>query len=92
MLFQMMQYIAETLQVILFKNDVYFLQKRYPHFKKSDFCYDINNNTEPLSIIVFFFEDVTGYRDIRRINLKSCVSIGLVIFATQIHKTNTYSR
>ena len=33
------------------------------------------------------FEDVTGYRDIRRITLKGFVSIGFVVFATQQHKT-----
>ena len=38
------------------------------------------------------FEDATGKRDIRRINLKSFDSIGLVFFATQQHKTNTFSR
>ena len=38
------------------------------------------------------FEGVTGYRDIRRINPKSFDSIGLVVFATQQHKTNTFSR
>ena len=38
----MKQYFAETLQVISFENDVYYLQK------KSHFFYDINHNTEPL--------------------------------------------
>ena len=63
----MKQYFAETLQVISFKNNVSFLlartelEKMYPHLKKSHFFYNINHNTEPLSINVFFlFEDVTG--------------------------------
>ena len=43
---------------------------------------NINHNTEPCFCL---FEVVTGYGDIRRINLKSFVSIGLV-FATEQHK------
>ena len=85
----MKQYFAETMQVNSFKNDVYLLartkiEKRYPHFKKSHFFYDIKYSTETLSIYVFcLFEDVTDYRDLRGINFKSFVSIGLFVFATQ---------
>ena len=65
------------------------LKKRYPNFKKSHFFYDINHNTEPLSINVF----VTGCCDIiRRIDLKSFDFIGLIVFATLQHTTNTFSR
>ena len=42
--------------------------------------------------VFFLFEDVTGYRDLRRINLKKGVSIGPVVFAAQQHKTNTFIR
>ena len=96
-IFLIKQYFAETLKVFHLKWRVFLawtkLKKRYPHSKKSHFFYDINQNTEPLSFNVFcLFEDVTGYRDIRRINLKSFVSIGLIVFATQQHKTNTFGR
>ena len=78
--FLMKQYFAETLPVISFKNDVPSctdeVREKVPSFKEVTlFFYDINHNTEPLSIYV----DVTGCRDIRRINLKSFVSIGLVV-------------
>ena len=38
------------------------------------------------------FEDVIDYSDIGSINLKSFVSFGLVDFATQKHKTNTFKK
>ena len=63
------------------------VREKVPSFQKVTLFYDINHiNTEPSSInIVYLFEDVTGYRDIRRINLKSFVSMGLVVFATKQH-------
>ena len=90
----MKQYFAENLQVISFKKWRVILawmksEKRYPHFKKLHFFFQINHNSEPLSINMFcLFEDVKGYRDIRRINLKIFISIGLVDFDTPQHKTN----
>ena len=52
----MKQYFGKTLQVISFKDDVYLaqakLEKRYPHFKKSHFFYDIKYSIEMLSIYV----------------------------------------
>ena len=33
--------------------------------------------------ILFLFEDVIDYRDLRGINIKSFVSIGLLVFAAQ---------
>ena len=56
MLFKMMQYFAETLPVISFKNDVYFLHEvseKVLSFQKVILFYDINHNTEPLSNTVF---------------------------------------
>ena len=50
------QYFAKTLQVNLFKNDVYFLHGRKRKgtlVSKSHFFYDINHNTEPLFINCF---------------------------------------
>ena len=70
----------------------YEVREKVPSFQKVALFYDINHNIEPLSINVCLFEYVIGYHDIRRINLKSFVSIGLVVFATQQHKTNTFSR
>ena len=64
------------------------VREKVPSFQKVTLFYDINHNTERFCL----FEDVTGYRDIRRINLKSVVSIGDVVFATQEHKTNAISR
>ena len=54
----MKQYFAETLQLISFKNDVYFLHGRsYRNgtliSKSHTFFFDINQNTEPLSINTF---------------------------------------
>ena len=69
------------------------LEIRYPHLKKPHFFYDITITQSPKQLtFICLFEDVTGYRDISGINLKSFVSIRLGVFATQQHKTNTFSR
>ena len=69
------------------------LEKRYLISKSHTFSTIKTITQSPYQLKFFFlFEDVTGYRDIRRINLKSFVSIKLVVFATQQHKTNTFSR
>ena len=53
----MKQYFAQTLQIISFKmtyaSCMEEVREKVTHFKKSHFFYDINHNTEPLSINVF---------------------------------------
>ena len=62
------------------------VREKVPSFQKVTLFLQYNH------LSFFLVEDVTGYSDARRINLKSFVSIGLVVFATQQHKTNTFSR
>ena len=88
----MRQYFAETLQVISFKNDVYFLhgrsREKAPSLKKiTPFLQYKLFKRDAINLGFCVFEDVTDYRDWRRGNLKSFVLIGLFGFATQVHKT-----
>ena len=69
------------------------VREKVPSFKKNHTFSTIQTITQsPYQLTFCLFEDVTGYLDNRRINLKSFVSIKLVVFATQQHKTNTFSR
>ena len=69
------------------------VREKVSSFKKVTLFYDKTITQSLNQLTLCLFEDVTGYRDIRRINLKSFFfSIELVVFATQQHKTNTFSR
>ena len=65
------------------------VREKVPSFPKATLFSEINHNTEPCFCL---FEAVTGYRDLRKTNLRSYVSIEPGAFATQQHKTNTFSR
>ena len=90
----MKQSFAETLQVISFKNDVYILQGRSLRkgtiISKSHIFSTILTITQSPYQLTFLLKMLLA--TVRRINLKMFASIGLVVFATQQHKTNTFSR
>ena len=69
------------------------VREKVPSFQKVTLFLRYKPKHRALINLCFcLFEAVTGYHNIRRINLKRFVSIGLVVFATQQHKTNTFSK
>ena len=77
----MKQYFAKTLQVISIKKHVYActdeVREKVSSFQKVTLFLRYKPYNRALINFKRFclFEDVTGYRDIRRMNLKSFVSI-----------------
>ena len=86
MLFLMKQYFAETLQVDVHR------RRKGTLISKSHIFYDLNHNTEPLSINVFVCVKMLLAKVIKKNKPQKICFHRTRRFATQQHKTNTFSR